>query len=276
MQGKEHSMGIMVAHAMRIHGRVGGGVRLSSAARRCSSAASKSVGSDGGGNSKKWIGRAVFAIPVLGTLYLGTWQMTRYQEKVKEIAARKKGISGVAREAGGDDKWSDRLLERVKVRGKYRHDLEMLVGPRSAPTGGAASGSGLMSAPGRESGFYVITPFEPLGGKLDVLLVNRGWIARGLTHQLSVTTGEVELEVVPVVGETPSGIIPRNDPSKGIWFSLYTPEMSAHASLPYTATLAELLSDTSDASNRGNMHKFELVLQYLRFGPKISNLMEQV
>ena len=133
-----------------------------------------------------------------------------------------------------------------------------------------------MSAPGRESGFYVITPFEPLGGKLDVLLVNRGWIPRGLTHQLSVTTGEVELEVVPVVGETPSGIIPRNDPSKGIWFSLYTPEMSAHASLPYTATLAELLSDTSDASNRGNMHKFELVLKYVPLGTKISNVIEQV
>ena len=36
-----------------------------------------------------------------------------------------------------------------------------------------------------------------------------------------------------------------------VHLSLNTTEMSAYASLPYTATLAELLTDTSDARNPG-------------------------
>lgn len=72
---------------------------------------------------------------------------------------------------------------RVVARGRFRHDQEMLVGPR------------LMEG---EDGFNVITPLERDGG--STILVSRGWIAKKLRDQKTradpeaLPLGEVKVE----------------------------------------------------------------------------------
>ncbi len=56
---------------------------------------------------------------------------------------------------------------RVYSRGRYRHDQEMLIGPRVRDG---------------ESGYMVITPFEQ-EGQGSTILVNRGWISKKLAKQ---------------------------------------------------------------------------------------------
>lgn len=49
----------------------------------------------------------------------------------------------------------------VKVRGKFVHDKEILIGPRALidETEGAARAGSLMSDPKRNQGWLVVTPF---------------------------------------------------------------------------------------------------------------------
>jgi len=74
---------------------------------------------------------------------------------------------------------------RVTAVGKYRHDQEMLVGPR------------LMEG---EDGYNIITPLERAGGA-STILVSRGWIAKKFKDQSTrredaeaLPTGEVSVE----------------------------------------------------------------------------------
>lgn len=53
-------------------------------------------------------------------------------------------------------------FRRVQVQGRWRHDQEMLVGPR------------IMEG---EEGYIIITPLERSGGA-STILVSRGWIAK--------------------------------------------------------------------------------------------------
>ena len=42
------------------------------------------------------------------------------------------------------------------------------------------------------------------------------------THlQLEAVSGVIEAEVVPVKGETPSSLIPPNDPASGTWYQIF-------------------------------------------------------
>ena len=78
----------------------------------------------------------------------------------------------------------DDLYRKFLARGVYLHEREILLGPRSGPTGNV--------------GYFVITPFQCDNGYAvaiynqryrfkfifrDVILVNRGWIARDMKNQ---------------------------------------------------------------------------------------------
>lgn len=70
---------------------------------------------------------------------------------------------------------------KVYAKGHYRHDEEILLGPRTRGDGNA--------------GYFVITPFERDNG--TTILVKRGWISPDKKDQKlrpeSLETGEVEV-----------------------------------------------------------------------------------
>lgn len=110
------------------------------------------------------IGLAVLALIPITAFVLGTWQVQRLDWKTKLIA-----------------KYEDRLVRtplplppridpnainefdyrRVYAQGKFRHDKEMLIGPRTQDG---------------KDGFMVVTPLERKDG--STILVNRGWISK--------------------------------------------------------------------------------------------------
>jgi surfeit locus 1 family protein len=76
----------------------------------------------------------------------------------------------------------DYEYRRVKVKGTFRHDQEMLVGPRTR-------GDGVV-------GYFLITPLQREDG--SVILVKRGWVALDKKDKRnrpdSLVTGPVEVE----------------------------------------------------------------------------------
>ena len=120
-----------------------------------------------------WVWLVLALIP-LTAFGLGTWQVQRLDWKTKLIA-----------------KFEDRLIRpplplppridpeaihefdyrRVYATGKFRHDKEMLIGPRMRDG---------------NDGFLVVTPLErepDAKGRSTTVLVNRGWVAKRLRQQ---------------------------------------------------------------------------------------------
>lgn len=127
------------------------------------------------GSKKRGLGLLILALVPLTSFALGTWQVQRLDWKSDLIA-----------------KYEDRLVReplplpprvdpsaihefdyrRVWARGRWRHDLEMLVGPRTHDG---------------KDGYLVVTPFEREEGgrkeKKNLILVCRGWIAKKFQSQ---------------------------------------------------------------------------------------------
>lgn len=107
---------------------------------------------------------------------------------------------------------------RVVTRGKFRHDKEMLVGPRMRDG---------------EEGYMVITPLEREGGTGSTVLVNRGWIPKKLRDQRrrspdSLPTGEVVVEGMLREPWKKNMFTPDNRPDKG---EFYFPDVKQMAEL---------------------------------------------
>ena len=143
---------------------------------------------------------------------LGTWQVQRLRWKTDLIT-----------------KYEDRILKpplplppridplaikefdyrRVYAEGVFRHDQEMLIGPRIHDG---------------KDGFLVITPLErEEGGKGgSKLLVNRGWIPRGKERQRYRREGlPAGRTIVQGLLREPSKknmFTPDNQPEKGKWY----------------------------------------------------------
>jgi surfeit locus 1 family protein len=84
--------------------------------------------------------------------------------------------------------------QTVTVRGRFLHEKEMFLGPRSLikPESGDAGG-GLMSTK-NTSGYLVITPFK-LNDREETILVNRGWVSRQHLKPESRPEGQVSGDV---------------------------------------------------------------------------------
>ncbi|TDZ46918.1 Cytochrome oxidase assembly protein shy1 [Colletotrichum trifolii] len=130
-------------------------------------------------------GLILLALIPVTAFVLGTWQVQRLDWKTKLIA-----------------KYEDRLVReplplppridpdavhefdyrRVYATGRFRHDKEMLIGPRMWEG---------------EQGYMVVTPLEREGDGTTVL-VNRGWISKDMADQkkrsAGLPTGEVTVE----------------------------------------------------------------------------------
>jgi surfeit locus 1 family protein len=102
----------------------------------------------------------------------------------------------------------------VLVRGTFRHDQEMLLGPRVR--------DGV-------NGYFVITPMERPGG--DKILVNRGWIPKARREQKTrkegLPTGEVIVEGLLRAPWKKNYFTPDNRPDKGEFYFSDVAQMAA-------------------------------------------------
>ena len=100
---------------------------------------------------------------------------------------------------------------RVDATGRFRHDQEMLIGPRLHDG---------------EDGFLVVTPLER-GGGASTILINRGWIKKSQRAQATRTakggaealpTGEVRVEGLLREPWKKNMFTPANKPEEGAWY----------------------------------------------------------
>ena len=106
---------------------------------------------------------------------------------------------------------------RVYMTGRFRHDQEMLVGPRMREG---------------EQGFIVVTPLERDGDEGAKVLVNRGWVSKANMEQSKrpdgLPTGEVRVEGMLRQPWKKNMFTPENRPDKG---EFYFPDVKQMAAL---------------------------------------------
>ena len=78
------------------------------------------------------------------TTYLGTWQAIRVQQKSSMLFVREKAMDGSGSALDECDVVAAPEYSRVQCRGRFLHDDEMLLGPRSKDG---------------KHGYIVVTPF---------------------------------------------------------------------------------------------------------------------
>ncbi|XP_037906479.1 SURF1-like protein [Hermetia illucens] len=146
-------------------------------------------------SAKGWF---LLAIPA-ATFGLGCWQVQRKSWKenlIRELNEKTKSEPVPLPE--NLEELNSMEYRPVKVRGKFLHDKELYMGPRSfIHPYGAESKSSLMTPPRDDNvGYHVVTPLK-LSGREEIILVNRGWIPKKymnpLTRQSGQITDEVEL-----------------------------------------------------------------------------------
>ncbi|KAK2594671.1 surf-like protein [Conoideocrella luteorostrata] len=170
------------------------------------------------GRSKHGAGIILLALIPITAFALGTWQVQRLGWKTDLIA-----------------KFEDRLVReplplpptidpsaihdfdyrRVYATGHFRHDQEMLIGPRMRDG---------------KDGYMVVTPLERAHGGTTIL-VNRGWISKAHRDQksrpYSLPTGQVTVEGLLREPWKKNMFTPVNRPDKGEFYFPDVKEMAA-------------------------------------------------
>ena len=158
-------------------------------------------------------------IPVTAFI-LGTWQVQRLKWKSELIAKCEDRIvrpplplpARIDHAAIADFDY-----RRVYAFGRFRHDKEMLIGPRVREG---------------EVGYMVITPLEREGDPGATVLVNRGWISKKLADKSkrpdSLPKGEVRVEGMLREPWKKNMFTPDNIPEKG---EFYFPDVVQMAAL---------------------------------------------
>ncbi|KAI1120188.1 SURF1 family-domain-containing protein [Nemania abortiva] len=169
-------------------------------------------------------GLIILALIPVTALVLGTWQVQRLGWKTDLIARFEDRLVQPPLPLPprvDPDAIHDFDFRRVVARGHYRHDLEMLVGPRMRDG---------------EDGFMVVTPLErepdARGKGTTTVLVNRGWVAKKLRRQRDrlegLPTGEVVVEGLLREPWKKNMFTPENRPDKG---EFYFPDVKQMAEL---------------------------------------------
>ncbi|KAK8851558.1 SURF1 family-domain-containing protein [Apiospora arundinis] len=200
-------------------------------------------------------GLIVLAIIPVTAFLLGSWQVQRLGWKTELIA---KFEDRLVREPLplppriDPDAIHDFDFRRVWARGRFRHDQEMLIGPRMRDG---------------DDGYMVVTPLErdsEEGGRSGdrsaaTVLVNRGWISKKHRHQAardpaSLPKGEVMVEGLLREPWKKNMFTPDNRPDKG---EFYFPDVKQMAELTGSqavwveATMEPGLLEVMDMENRG-------------------------
>ncbi|EOO01692.1 putative surfeit 1 protein [Phaeoacremonium minimum UCRPA7] len=165
-------------------------------------------------------GLIILAIIPVTAFALGSWQVQRLKWKTELIA---KCEDRLVRDPLplppriDPDAIADFDYRRVYATGRFRHDKEMLIGPRVHDG---------------EQGYMVVTPLEREGGEGTTVLVNRGWIPKRLQRQRDrpggLPEGEVRVEGLLREPWKKNMFTPENRPDKG---EFYFPDVHQMAQL---------------------------------------------
>ncbi|CAK7224468.1 surf-like protein [Sporothrix bragantina] len=197
------------------------------------------------GGRKHGPGLIILALIPITAFALGTWQVFRLRWKTDLLAKCEDRLvrpplpldpQNVAdavehSQSGGGNGASDFDYRRIVAVGTFRHDKEMLVGPRVRE--GVA-------------GYFVVTPLEIVdardpdasaaeGQKKTTILVNRGWISREQRDQRrrarvagGLPRGLVRVEGMLRAPWKKNYFTPENRPDKG---EFYFPDVNGMAAL---------------------------------------------
>ncbi|KAK3809973.1 MAG: SURF1 family-domain-containing protein [Benniella sp.] len=168
------------------------------------------------------------------TFGLGTWQVQRLRWKVNliENLEERMALDAIPLPRKVNlNALEDFEYRKVKVTGRFRHDQEFLLGPRTRGDG--------------QPGYFLITPFERTNG--SKILVRRGWVPRDKkdpsTRLEGLTEGEVILEGLLRTGEQKASLfVPGNHPERNEWYSLDLETMAKLADAQ--PVVVEVLLDT--------------------------------
>ncbi|XP_019727722.1 surfeit locus protein 1 [Hippocampus comes] len=179
---------------------------------------SSSVAATGEDTFLKWF---LLLIPAT-TFGLGTWQVKRRQWKLQLIDELTRLTTAEPIPLPIDPLELTGLeYRRVRVRGRYEHDKELYVLPRSpVDPEKEARMAGRLTSSGETVGANVITPFHCTDLGITIL-VNRGYVPKQKMRPDSRMKGQVEdeVEVVGVVRltEPRKPFMPSNDPERNRW-----------------------------------------------------------
>jgi surfeit locus 1 family protein len=159
------------------------------------------------------------AIAIVGLVALGTWQVQRLADKELLIADRQAMLVQAPLDLTLNTEIAhDASYRRVMVSGRFLHEKELLVGPRSRR--GAV-------------GWKVITPLKRDDGV--IVLVDRGWVADSRkvsqTRQAAQISGLVKLTGFARRVSARGPFVPDNDAAKGNWFWTDPVSMAKHLKL---------------------------------------------
>ena len=171
-------------------------------------------------------GLLVLAVIPVTAFVLGTWQVQRLGWKTELIARFEDRL---VREPlplpprVDPDAIHEFDYRRVLARGRFRHDAEMLIGPRMRDG---------------EQGYMVVTPLERDNDPAATVLVNRGWISKKMRDRrareaagvadLALPTGEVVVEGLLREPWKKNMFTPDNRPEIG---EFYFPDVEQMAKL---------------------------------------------
>jgi cytochrome oxidase assembly protein ShyY1 len=147
-------------------------------------------------------GKVFFGGLCAGTFGLGCWQVQRLMEKIHLMEERQvqldmeptANLEFSSSTSGGDAAAAAESYpyRRRLLQGTFRHDKEVLIGPRGAPPGVKLEVKGLSAKSGMKTqgsgmsagpqGYHVLTPLELAPGTANrrMVWVNRGWVPKTL------------------------------------------------------------------------------------------------
>lgn len=177
--------------------------------------------------------------PALAVLLgLGTWQVERlhWKEGLNATLAARLAAPAVAPEALPVDP-ADAEFRRVRLDGRFRHDRELYLGPRTLRG---------------EVGVHVVTPFERTSG--GTVLVDRGFVPAARKDPATRAEGQVAgVVTVDGVVRLPGrrGLFtPDDEPRANQWFVVDPPAMAAAAGI---GAVAPWYADAGPAPNPGGL-----------------------
>jgi cytochrome oxidase assembly protein ShyY1 len=189
-------------------------------------------------------GKFFFGSLCVGTFGLGCWQLDRLYEKLDKIDDREQQLQMtpilynnnnsysynnnytsndiITSDDDNSSKTNTNPYRRRLLRGVFRHEKEVLIGPRGAPAGVQMPLSGLSAKKAKNNnntstaggmqpgpqGYHILTPMELVNDddnstddnkKDDIVWINRGWVPKSIvpganqSHFRNSNTGQIDI-----------------------------------------------------------------------------------